>query len=176
VAASLVRRALGITKAYATRVGSGPFPSELHDLIGEKLRHDGDEYGSTTGRPRRCGWFDAVVVRHAARLSGLDGLAVTKLDVLRGFDTIRICVAYRSGSETIDHVPASGARLARVEPMYEELPGWTEEIAGARRLEDLPANARRYLDRLAVLTGVPVRMVSVGARREETIVVTDPFA
>ncbi len=175
VPACLVRSTLGITKAYTTRVGSGPFPTELHDALGEKLRHDGDEFGSTTGRPRRCGWFDAVVVRHAARLSGLDGLAVTKLDVLEGLDPLRVCVGYRTDGEVIEHIPASARKLAAVEPVYEELPGFTGDLSRARRLEDLPASARRYLDRLAELTGVPIRLVSVGAGREETIVVSDPF-
>jgi adenylosuccinate synthase len=171
----LLGRTLGITKAYTTRVGSGPFPTELDGTLGEKLRRDGDEYGSTTGRPRRCGWFDAVVVRHAARLSGLDGLAITKLDVLAGLDPLRIAVAYRSAGEVIDRVPASAAKLAAAEPVYEELPGF-EVLPRAERLSDLPSNARRYLDRLAELTGVAVQIVSVGAGREETIVVDDPFA
>ncbi len=176
IAAKLVRSVLGITKAYTTRVGSGPFPTELNDRLGEKLRHDGDEYGATTGRPRRCGWFDAVVVRHAARLSGLDGLAVTKLDVLGGFDPVRVCVAYLCDGTRIDDVPASGAQLARVEPIYEDFPGWSEDLSRARRVEDLPANARRYLEALTAATGVPVKMVSVGAKREETIVIRDPFS
>ncbi|MGH7860453.1 MAG: adenylosuccinate synthase, partial [Candidatus Binatia bacterium] len=171
----LIRSTIGITKAYTTRVGSGPFPTELHDDLGKKLRQDGDEYGSTTGRARRCGWFDSVVVRHAARLSALDGLAVTKLDVLGAFDPVRVCVAYRCGSERLEFMPASSKKLAIAEPVYEDLPGWKENLSGARRLEDLPAAARRYLDRLAALTGVPVRIVSVGAKRDETIVVSDPF-
>jgi len=175
IAPGLLGRSLGITKAYTTRVGSGPFPTELEGGIGERLRRDGDEYGATTGRPRRCGWFDAVVVRHAARLSGLDGLAITKLDVLAGLDPLRICIAYRSNGSTLDHVPASAAKLAHAEPVYEELPGFTG-LAGASRVEDLPSNARRYLDRIAQLTGVPVQIVSVGARRDATIVVSDPFA
>jgi adenylosuccinate synthase len=175
VSARLVSASLGITKAYTTRVGSGPFPTELSDALGEKLRHDGDEYGATTGRPRRCGWFDAVVVRHAARLSGLDGLAITKLDVLRGLDPLRICVAYRSSNERIDHMPASGAKLAAASPVYEELPGFDGDLSKAARPEDLPANARRYLDRITELTQVPIQIVSVGARREQTIVLSDPF-
>ena len=175
IAASLLRSALGITKAYTTRVGSGSFPTELEDAVGERLRQDGDEYGATTGRPRRCGWFDAVVARHAARLSGLDGLAVTKLDVLRGFDPVRVCVAYDCRGERLDHVPASTRLWDDAKPVYEELPGWSEELSGVRRLEDLPTNARRYLDRLVELTGVPLKIVSVGARREETIILSDPF-
>jgi len=175
VAPALARRSLGITKAYTTRVGSGPFPTEIDGDLGERLRRDGDEYGATTGRPRRCGWFDAVVVRHAARLSGLDGLAITKLDVLAGIDPLRLCVAYRSGGETINFVPASAGKLAAAEPVYEEMEGFSE-LRRSERLEDLPGNARRYLERIERLTGVAVKIVSIGARREETIVVEDPFA
>jgi adenylosuccinate synthase len=171
----LLGRSLGITKAYTTRVGSGPFPTELDGTIGDRLRRDGDEYGATTGRPRRCGWFDAVIVRHAARLSGLDGLAITKLDVLAGIDPLRVCVAYRVGGAAIDHVPASARAHARAEPIYEDLPGFGS-LSNVGRLEELPANARRYLDRITELTGAPVRIVSIGARREDTIVVDDPFA
>jgi adenylosuccinate synthase len=177
VSCALLGSTLGITKAYTTRVGSGPFPTELDDALGQKLRQDGDEYGATTGRPRRCGWFDAVVLRYAARLSGLDGLAVTKLDVLGGFDRLRVCVAYRVNGETVDALPASGKKLAAADPVYEDLPGWKgDDISRARTLGDLPANARKYLDRIADLTGVKVRMVSVGARRDQTITVDDPFA
>src|SRR5882724_11915189 len=175
VAPGLVRRSLGITKAYTTRVGSGPFPTELVGELGDRLRRDGDEYGATTGRARRCGWFDAVVVRHAARLSGLDGLAVTKLDVLSGLDPLRICVGYRIDGKTVDHMPASCARLTSAEPIYEELPGFTGELSRAGRLDDLPDAARRYLDRIAELTGVAVQIVSVGARRDETLVLDDPL-
>jgi adenylosuccinate synthase len=174
IAPDLLGRSLGITKAYTTRVGSGPFPTELEGAIGDRLRRDGDEYGATTGRPRRCGWFDAVVVRHAARLSGLDGLAVTKLDVLAGIDPLRVCVAYRTGGATSDHVPASARAHAQAKPIYEDLPGFGS-LANVERLEGLPVNARRYLDRISELTGAPVRIVSVGARREDTIVVDDPF-
>ena len=175
VAPALVRRSLGITKAYTTRVGSGPFPTEQTGELGDRLRRDGDEYGATTGRARRCGWFDAVVVRHAARLSGLDGLAVTKLDVLTGVDPLRICVAYRIAGKTVDSVPASCARLSTAEPVYEELPGFSGDLSRATRPEDLPDAARRYLDRISELTGVGVQIISVGARREETLVVDDPF-
>jgi adenylosuccinate synthase len=175
VAPGLARRSLGITKAYTTRVGSGPFPTEIGGDLGDRLRRDGDEYGATTGRPRRCGWFDAVVVRHAARLSGLGGLAITKLDVLAGVDPLRLCVAYRSAGEPLDHVPASMAKLAAAEPVYEELEGFPE-LAPSESLDDLPRNARRYLERIERLTGVAVKIVSVGARREDTIVVNDPFA
>jgi adenylosuccinate synthase len=174
IAPGLLARSLGITKAYTTRVGAGPFPTELAGELEERLRRDGDEYGATTGRARRCGWFDAVVVRHAARLSGLDGLAITKLDVLAGIDPLRICVGYRCGLDTLDHVPASAARLAKAEPIYEELPGF-ERLASLEAVGDLPAEARRYLGRIAELTGVPVQIVSIGARRDQTLVVDDPL-
>jgi adenylosuccinate synthase len=174
VAPGLLARSLGITKAYTTRVGAGPFPTELAGPLGERLRRDGDEYGATTGRARRCGWFDAVVVRHAARLSGLDGLAITKLDVLAGLDPLRICVAYRCGTDVLEHVPASAARLAQAEPIYEDLPGFAK-LATVESLKDLPAEARRYLDRIAELAGVPVQVVSIGARRDQTLVVDDPL-
>jgi adenylosuccinate synthase len=175
IAPGLLGRALGITKAYTTRVGSGPFPTELAGQLGDRLRRDGDEYGATTGRARRCGWFDAVVVRHAARLSGLDGLAITKLDVLAGLDPLRICVGYRCGQDALDHVPASAARLAQAEPIYEDLPGFAR-LASVNSLGDLPVEARRYLDRIAELAGVPVQIVSIGARRDQTLVVDDPLA
>jgi adenylosuccinate synthase len=164
-----IERVVGITKAYTTRVGSGPFPTELHDALGERLRADGDEYGSTTGRPRRCGWFDAVVVRHAVALSGIDGLALTKLDVLTGIDPLRVCVAYEIDGVRRDLPPAGQYAWERVRPVYEELPGWREPLGAVRALGDLPANARRYVDRLASLAGAPVVLLSVGAHREQTI-------
>jgi adenylosuccinate synthase len=166
---------LGLCKAYTTRVGQGPFPTEQDNEIGRKIGERGREFGTNTGRPRRCGWFDAVIVRHAARLSGLDGLAITKLDVLAGIDPLRVCVAYRVGGAAIDHVPASARAHARAEPIYEDLPGFGS-LSNVGHLEELPANARRYLDRITELTGAPVRIVSIGARREDTIVVDDPFA
>jgi adenylosuccinate synthase len=175
IAHSLLRGTLGITKAYTTRVGSGPFPTELDGTLGDKLRRDGDEYGATTGRARRCGWFDAVLVRHAARLSGLNALAITKLDVLAGNDPLRICVGYQHSEGTIDHVPASERKLAAVQPVYEDLPGFGA-LPPARKIDELPEAARRYLDRIVELTGVPVKIVSVGARRDQTIVAGDPFA
>jgi len=175
VAPCLLGRALGITKAYTTRVGSGPFPTELDGELGDRLRRDGDEYGATTGRPRRCGWFDAVVVRHAARLSGLSGLAITKLDVLAGIDPLRICVAYDVAGERIEHVPASAAKLAAAKPVYEDLPGFGK-LPDVKKLEDLPATARRYLERLCELTGVAVQIISVGAERDRTLVIEEPLA
>lgn len=169
VAPKQVDSVVGIAKAYTTRVGAGPFPTELEDDVGRRLQRDGDEFGATTGRPRRCGWFDAVVVRHAVRVNGIDGIALTKLDVLTGIDPIRICVAYEAGGERFDTFPASLSVLRALSPVYEEMPGWTESLRGARSLADLPAAARRYVDRLEGLVGAPMVMISVGAGREETI-------
>jgi adenylosuccinate synthase len=166
---------LGISKAYTTRVGAGPFPTELTDATGQRIRDLGAEYGSTTGRPRRCGWLDAVVLRYAARVNGLSGLAITKLDVLSGFDTLRIATGYRLDGRHVDELPNDVEDLARVEPVYEELPGWTESLAGRRSLGDLPAAARRYLERIEALSGVPLWCVSVGAERGETIMLRPPF-
>ncbi len=167
---------VGIVKAYTTRVGSGPFPTELIDDVGTRLRQDGDEFGATTGRPRRCGWFDAVVVRYAVRLNGMEGLALTKLDVLTGMDPIRICVAYEYNGKRIESFPASSAVLGGLRPIYEEMPGWKEPIRQARTLADLPANARAYIRRLEQLSGAPMIIVSVGAGRDETILLRNPFA
>jgi adenylosuccinate synthase len=166
---------LGITKAYSTRVGGGPYPTELEDETGERLRKIGNEFGATTGRPRRTGWLDALALRYAARVNGLDGLAVMKLDVLTGFPELKIAVRYRAGAETFDEMPGDPETLERCEPVYETLPGWTESIAGVRRWEGLPANARRYIERMAELVGVPVLAVSVGAERDETILLQNPF-
>ena len=175
VAPKHVGRVLGIAKSYTTRVGAGPFPTELEDEVGAKLRQVGGEFGATTGRPRRCGWFDAVVVRQAARLSGLSGIALTKLDVLSGIDTLRIAVAYDCNGERYDRVPASVRALTQARPIYEEMEGWTEDLSGARRFEDLPLNARKYISRIEELTGAPVTLISVGAERDETILLRDPF-
>ncbi|HVN84013.1 MAG TPA: adenylosuccinate synthase [Candidatus Binatia bacterium] len=166
---------IGITKAYTTRVGSGPFPTELLDALGTKLRQDGDEFGATTGRPRRCGWFDAVVVRHAARLNGMTGMALTKLDVLTGIDPIRVCVAYEHDGKRIEEMPASAAVLRAVQPVYEDLPGWSEPLSNARIRAELPENAERYIRRLEELTNTPMMMIGVGVRRQETIVLANPF-
>ena len=168
-------RIVGIAKAYTTRVGGGPFPTELTDALGDRLRADGDEYGATTGRPRRCGWFDAVVVRHAVALCGIDGLALTKLDVLTGLDPLRVCTGYELGGRRVELPPSTQRAWERLTPLYEELPGWRETLTGARTLADLPANARRYIERLATLVGAPVALVSVGAPRDETIRVADVF-
>ncbi len=175
IAPNRITSVVGITKAYTTRVGSGPFPTELLDDLGQKLQHDGEEFGATTGRPRRCGWFDAVVARHAVRLNGLNGVAVTKLDVLTGFKTLRVCVAYEVDGKRVDDVPASITVWNSLRPIYEEFPGWDEPLAKARTLDDLPANAQRYLTALEDLTGTPIVMVSVGARRQDTIILRNPF-
>jgi len=176
IAPSRIGSVIGIAKAYTTRVGSGPFPTELTGALGNKLRQDGDEYGATTGRPRRCGWFDAVVLRQAVRLNGMSAVGLTKLDVLTGIDPIRICVAYEYEGTRYEEFPASPQILRGLTPVYEEHAGWKEPITGARTLDDLPVNARRYLKRLEELTGTALLIVSVGARREETIPLGNPFA
>lgn len=175
IAPHRISAVIGIVKAYTTRVGSGPFPTELLDDLGQRLRQDGDEFGATTGRPRRCGWFDAVVVRTAIRLNGMRGLALTKLDVLTGFEILRICTAYESEGRRLYDFPASAAVLRGLTPVYEELPGWQEPLHRARSLADLPANARAYVRRLEEVTGAPMIMVSVGAGRNDTILLRNPF-
>jgi adenylosuccinate synthase len=166
---------LGISKAYATRVGGGPFPSEISGRLAESLREEGAEFGSATGRPRRIGWFDAVLARHAIRLSGMWGLALTKLDVLTGIDPVRICVAYELRGKRFVEIPPSRRLLELVKPVYEELPGWDDDLSAARSLDDLPSNARRYLERLRELSGVRLAMIGVGAARDATIVLENPF-
>jgi len=163
---------LGVVKAYTTRVGNGPLPTEATPALAERIRELGDEYGATTGRPRRCGWFDAVVVRYAVRVNGLTGLAVTKLDVLDSFSEIPVCVGYRCEGESLDSMPAEVERLARVEPLYESLPGWQKSLSQVRRLADLPPPARAYLDRLQDLAHAPIQYVSVGSHRDQIIEVT----
>ncbi len=175
IAPQQLHNVIGISKAYTTRVGSGPFPTEEHGPEGEKLRRDGGEFGTVTGRPRRCGWFDAVVVRTAARLSGLNAMALTKIDVLSGLSTLRVCTGYTYQGRKYDEVPASAHTLEQVTPIYEELPGWTEPLTGMRSLDALPRNARRYVERLEQLVNVPVKMISVGAGREETILIRPTF-
>jgi adenylosuccinate synthase len=162
-------RVIGITKAYTTRVGSGPFPTELTGALGERLRADGDEYGATTGRPRRCGWFDAIVVRHAVALSGVDGLALTKIDVLTGIDPLRLCVGYELDGRRLDRVPTTARAWDRIRPVYEDVPGWAEPLGAVTALDELPTNARRYVDRLAALVEAPVVVLSVGPEREQTM-------
>ncbi len=171
----VVHQVVGITKAYTTRVGSGPFPTELHDETGERLRAAGQEFGATTGRPRRCGWLDMVALRQAARLNGLTGLALTKLDVLTGMETLKVAVAYKLRGEEIDAIPATVDDIEALEPVYKEFPGWTESLDHVRALEDLPANARAYVDAISEMSGVPIVLLSVGAGREQTIVLRNPF-
>jgi adenylosuccinate synthase len=173
---SAVGFVLGIAKAYTTRVGSGPFPTELADATGERLGERGHEFGTVTGRKRRCGWFDSVLVRQSAAVSGITGIALTKLDVLDGFDEIRICTGYRLNGETLDYFPAHAADQAGVEPIYETMAGWHESTAGARSWADLPAQAIKYIRRIEELIHCPVALVSTSPEREDTILVRDPFA
>ena len=161
---------LGVAKAYTTRVGEGPLPSELSGPMAERLREGGQEYGASTGRPRRCGWFDAVVVRYAVRVNGLDALALTKLDVLDGLDRIEVCTGYRSGGTVLREFPSDLRQLAASEPIYETMPGWHEPTRGARSYEDLPEAARAYVARLEEVSGAPIAIVSTGSDRDETIV------
>lgn len=163
-----IHEVIGVAKAYTTRVGDGPFPTELHDEIGSRIREVGHEYGTTTGRARRVGWFDSVVVRHARRVSGITGLSLNSLDVLSGLETVKICTGYKYRGELITHYPANLKMLAECEAVYEELPGWSEDITGVRRLEDLPATTRKYVERVAELTGIPIAIFSVGRNREQT--------
>jgi adenylosuccinate synthase len=162
--------AIGVAKAYVTRVGSGPFPTELDDADGQRMRDIGHEYGATTGRPRRCGWFDVPVMRQSQRLNGLTGLALTKLDVLSGFESLKICVAYDTPNGRLEVADLDAGALEESSPIYEEVPGWAEDITEAKSLDDLPDTARAYLDRLSELCGVPIAMVSVGPARSATIV------
>ncbi|WP_375273238.1 adenylosuccinate synthetase, partial [Sphingomonas sp.] len=166
---------LGIAKAYTTRVGSGPFPTELDDETGERLGTRGREFGTVTGRKRRCGWFDAVLVRQSAAVSGITGIALTKLDVLDGFETISICTGYRLRGEELDYYPAHAKDQAEVEPIYEEMEGWSGSTAGARSWADLPAQAIKYIRRVEELIRCPVTLVSTSPEREDTILVRDPF-
>ena len=167
---------LGITKAYTTRVGSGPFPTELDDEIGRGLGERGREFGTVTGRPRRCGWFDAVLVRQAAKVGGIDGIALTKLDVLDGLESLQVCTAYRLDGELVDHLPAGEWAQVRLEPVYEEIEGWRESTRGARSWAELPATAVKYIRRIEELIEVPVAMLSTSPERADTILVRDPFA
>ena len=166
---------LGIVKAYTTRVGSGPFPTELEDEDGQRLGERGHEFGTVTGRKRRCGWFDAVLVRQTCAISGVDGIALTKLDVLDGFKTLKICVGYEVDGTRYDHLPTAAALQARVTPIYEEMPGWQESTAGARSWADLPAEAIKYVRRIEELIHCPVALLSTSPERDDTILVTDPF-
>ena len=170
-----IDQVVGISKAYTTRVGGGPFPTELKDAVGERLRKIGDEFGSVTGRPRRCGWLDGVVLRYAARVNGLSGLALTKLDVLSGLEELQVCTAYSLGGAETKDFPSDIDDLAQVTPVYETLEGWEERLAGARTFDQLPAAARTYVRRVEEVAGVPVVCISVGADRGETILLNNPF-
>ncbi|MEK9671978.1 MAG: adenylosuccinate synthase [Rhodospirillaceae bacterium] len=167
---------LGITKAYTTRVGSGPFPTELEDEVGKQLAERGREFGTVTGRPRRCGWFDAVLVRQAIKVNGIHGIALTKLDVLDGQEKLKVCVGYRVNGRVLDHLPASQIEQALVEPIYEEMDGWQESTQGARSWAELPATTIKYVRRIEELIEAPVALLSTSPEREDTILVHDPFA
>jgi adenylosuccinate synthase len=173
VAPRHIARSIGIVKAYTTRVGSGPFPTELEDEWGDRLRDVGAEFGTTTGRPRRCGWYDAVVARYAARINGLTDFFLTKLDVLSGIERIPVCVAYRVGDTVYDEMPVSQSDFHHAVPVYEELPGWDEDISGCQDLDDLPKNAQAYVKALEELSGAPFSAIGVGKGREQTVVVRD---
>jgi adenylosuccinate synthase len=175
VGPTLIDRVIGVAKAYTTRVGEGPFPTELDGSLSDHLCDRGGEYGTTTGRRRRCGWFDGVIGRYAVEVNGIDCLAITKLDVLDELDEIRVCVAYDMDGQRLDHFPSSSAEFARCRPVYETLPGWQSSTAACRRLEDLPPTAMSYLRFLAELMEVPIAIVSLGASRDQTIVVEDPI-
>jgi adenylosuccinate synthase len=166
---------IGIVKAYTTRVGAGPFPSELFDDVGDKIQEKGAEFGATTGRRRRCGWLDTVILKNAVRLNGLTGLAVTKLDVLDGLESVEICTAYEYQGKIINDFPASLDVLAKCQPVYETLPGWAEDTSKLIKLEDFPSNARRYLDRMAELAEIEIHIVSIGPDRDQTIVLKHPY-
>lgn len=168
VGPSKIDKVVGVCKAYTSRVGDGPFPTELFDEVGDRIREVGHEYGTTTGRPRRVGWFDSVVMRHSRRVSGITNLSLNSIDVLSGLDTVKICVAYDLDGERIDHYPASLEQLKRCKPIYEELPGWSEDITGVRHLDELPENARNYVRRIGELVGVRISTFSVGPDRDQT--------
>ncbi|MFE8596998.1 adenylosuccinate synthase [Archangium violaceum] len=170
-----IDKVMGISKAYTTRVGSGPFPTELTDETGDRLRKVGDEFGATTGRPRRCGWLDGVVLRYAVRVNGLWGIALTKLDVLSGLKTLQICNAYELDGKRITELPGDYEDLARVKPLYETLPGWDDKLASVRTFDELPEAAKRYVRRVEEISGVPVVCISVGADRGETVLLQNPF-
>lgn len=175
VGAKKIGYVLGITKAYTTRVGSGPFPTELHDDIGEEIGKKGHEFGTSTGRKRRCGWFDAVLVRQAIKTGGIDGIALTKMDVLDGFDEIKVCVAYELNGERIDYLPASTVDQANVKPIYETISGWSQTSQGARTWADIPAEAVKYVRYIEELIEAPVALLSTSPDRDDTILMQDPF-
>ena len=167
---------MGVAKAYTTRVGEGPLPTELLGEMGQRLRETGQEYGASTGRPRRCGWYDAVAVRYAVRINGLDALALTKLDVLDGIETIEICTGYKCGDQVLTEMPADTAQLAACEPVYESHPGWAQPTRGVTVFADLPTEARAYIARLEEVSGVPAAIVSTGSERDHTIIRRDTIA
>jgi adenylosuccinate synthase len=166
---------LGIVKAYTTRVGDGPFPSELNDATGQRIGERGNEFGTVTGRARRCGWFDAVLVRQTVKISGIDGIALTKLDILDGFKEIKVCTGYRLDGETVDYLPAAQAAQARVEPIYQSIEGWDAQTSGARTWADLPAQAVKYVRLIEELIGAPVALLSTSPERDDTVLVHNPF-
>jgi len=170
-----INEIIGISKAYVTRVGSGPFPTELEDADGEQLRKTGGEYGATTGRPRRCGWFDAPVIKYSVRVNGLTGIALTKLDVLSDFETIKICTGYSCNGDFLSEIPAKLDTFEKCRPVYEEMPGWQSDISEARSFDALPEKAKNYVKRLEELAGCPIVLVSVGPRRDQTIMLRNPF-
>ena len=176
IAPAAIGYVLGITKAYTTRVGAGPFPTELTDQVGQTLGERGREFGTVTGRPRRCGWFDAVAVRQAIKIGGINGIALTKLDVLDGFDEVKFCTAYRRGGQIYDYFPAGTTAQAEVEPVYESAEGWSKSTRGARSWADLPATAIKYVRRLEELIDAPVALLSTSPERDDTVLVRDPFA
>lgn len=172
---TMIHSVIGVAKAYTTRVGEGPFPTELKDRLGERIRERGGEYGATTGRPRRCGWFDAVVVNHSIRINGIKEMTITKLDVLNEFEKIKVCVGYRVNGKILNYVPANIELLEKSEPIYEELDGWKTEIKGARNFSELPLNAQRYIKRIEELIKTKITIISVGSERNETIEIKNPF-
>ncbi|MDB4971921.1 MAG: Adenylosuccinate synthetase [Myxococcaceae bacterium] len=172
---TMLDKVIGITKAYATRVGEGPFPTELFGQDGDDLRKAGHEFGSVTGRPRRCGWLDLPALRYAVRVNGLDSFAMTKIDVLSGLPNVSLCTAYELDGERLDEPPPDAEDLARVKPVYETLPGWTGDLSEARTIEELPRSVRAYIDRVEQLTECPIKLLSLGADREHTITLTNPF-
>ena len=169
VSPTLIDRVIGVIKAYTTRVGEGPFPSQFPDALMKQIQTKGEEFGSTTGRPRRCGWFDAVIARHAVRINGLDEMAVMKLDVLSGLSEVKIATAYKIGSRTEPNYPYSIDEFTRAVPVYETMPGWKEDLSNVRRWKDLPLNARRYLKRLEEILSTPIKIVSIGSKRAQTV-------
>ena len=175
VGANRLNTVIGVCKAYTTRVGAGPFPTELNDETGDLIRETAHEYGTVTGRPRRVGWFDSVALRHAKRVSGINGLSLNLLDIFSGFDTVKIATAYELDGKEIDYYPASLKELDRCKPVYEELPAWQEDITGAKSWDDLPENAQKFLNRISELVDIPLVTVSVGPEREQTIVLRNPW-